>query len=81
MCEHLTLYFSSILRRYAPIPGGGGRQVCHISASAAPASTGNTKQSRNPHCSMCTNSGLPVLEEICPFHQERTEGFVLLYIY
>ncbi|KAK2167720.1 hypothetical protein LSH36_25g10021 [Paralvinella palmiformis] len=52
--------------RYAPNPGGG--------------SVGRTcsRQQRNPPCSICVNSGLPILDQVCPFHQQKTEGATAL---
>ena len=59
--------FSSVLR-YAPNPGGG--------------SVGRTcsRQQRNPPCSICVNSGLPILDQVCPFHHQKTEGLVGLMV-
>jgi len=45
--------------QYAPNPGGG--RLC-------------SSQQRNPPCSLCVNSGLPMLEKVCPFHELETEG-------
>ncbi|KAL5020392.1 hypothetical protein ScPMuIL_003284 [Solemya velum] len=49
------------LLRYAPNPGGGPGS-CSVQGS------------RSTSCSICTNSGLPVLDTICPFHGYRTKG-------
>ena len=61
----LTLVCFCSLMRYTPNPGGGGR-----ARAAAPG------KGRSTSCSLCSNAGLPIVDEICPFHQHQTEGLV-----
>jgi len=65
-CTLTVVCFCSLLR-YTPNPGGGPRtrQSC-----AAPG------KGRKTSCSICSNSGLPIVDEICPFHERQTEGLV-----
>ncbi|XP_064595857.1 cytoplasmic aconitate hydratase-like [Liolophura sinensis] len=56
------------LLRYAPNPGGGG------GASAKPCSNPGGYNAKSASCSVCVNSGLPVLDETCPFHGLKTDG-------
>ncbi|KAJ8311554.1 hypothetical protein KUTeg_010909 [Tegillarca granosa] len=51
------------LLKYSPNPGGG-QGSCQSSAQTSKPSS----------CSMCSNSRLPVLDKICPFHKLKTHG-------
>ena len=61
-----SFFFS--LMRYTPNPGGGARGARQTGAAPG--------RGRATSCSVCSNSGLPIVDAICPFHQHQTEGLV-----
>ncbi|XP_066270723.1 cytoplasmic aconitate hydratase-like isoform X1 [Branchiostoma lanceolatum] len=63
---------STSIVRNTPNPGGGLRpgQTASRANAAVPAKTcGGAAKG----CNICLNTGLPKLEEICPFHQQPTD--------
>ena len=62
-CVSRAFWCCSLLR-YTPNPGGGQR-ACRVAT-----------QGRATSCAICSNSGLPLVDAVCPFHDLQTEGFV-----